>query len=184
MEILGEDTVDQAYQHDLESFFYVLLWICTFYTGSGTQKTGLDAHTTPMYQWKEQETTKEFHMRWFVYMVLPHFTEFFREFTDLAQELYDVMFPGGNLAASQSTVTHKSFIHILEAKLTELTMQSRLVQVATSIQPSTMKPALPQPSTMKPALLHVEVAKRMLASSVSPMSAEGPYSDPSVRCHT
>ena len=103
-------------------------------------------------------------------MVLPHFTEFFKEFTDLAQELYNVMFPGGNLTASQSTVTHKSFICILKAKLTELTMQSRLVQVATSIQPS----------TIKPALLHVEVTKRMLASSVSPMSAKGPYSDPSV----
>ena len=25
MEILGEDTVDHAYQHDLESFFYIFL---------------------------------------------------------------------------------------------------------------------------------------------------------------
>lgn len=149
MEILGEDTVDHVYQHDLELFFYVFLWICTFYTGSGTQVTGTDAHEVPMYKWREDKTAKEFHMQQFEHMVLPHFTEFFKEFTDLAQELYDVMFPGRNLTASQNTVTHKSFIHILKAKLTELTMQSRPVQAATPIQPS----------TKKPAPLHVEVTK-------------------------
>ena len=102
-------------------------------------------------------------------MVLPHFMEFFKEFTDLAQELYDVMFLGRNLTASQNTVTHKSFIRILDAKLTELKMQSRPVQAATLIQCS----------TKKPAPLHVEVTKQTLASSVLPMSTEGPYSDPS-----
>ena len=77
------------------------------------------------------------------------FYHIFEEFTDLAQELYNVMFLGRNLAASQSTVTYKSFISILEAKLPELTMQFRPVQVATLIQPS----------TMKPVPLYVEVTK-------------------------
>jgi hypothetical protein len=172
IELLAGDPVDHGYQHDLESFFYVFLWICTFYTKPGVLIAAKDAKDKPMYLWGKREWThKEVHMRRFDRLVLHHFTEYFEDFKGLAQALYNVMFPREDVFASHSSVTHKSFISILEAKIAEL--KSKPEQAVTSPSPVSTPSETEVP-------YHVGFAKRMLDSSIS-LPTEGWHSEPSSR---
>lgn len=137
MEILNGTATEHTFQHDLESFLYVLLWICSTYTAPGKMRVGIideeDQMIPPIYEWVDSWAIKETHMRHFKRMVLPHFTEFFSDFQDTAQAIFDVMFPDTNvMSASKSAVSYTSFLAPLKAKLAEIQAESGTQPVASS----------------------------------------------------
>ena len=48
-------SVTQTYRHDLESFFYVLIWIAVGYKGSHYPNYPGDNETDPLYQWRRSD---------------------------------------------------------------------------------------------------------------------------------
>lgn len=169
LEMLAQDPVTHTYHHDLESFFYVFLWICTFYSKPGVEIGAKDAKEKPMYYWNDrgkESSSKEVHMKSyqrFERKILDNFAEYFEDFKGLAKELYEAVFPA---CGSQSTVTHKSFISILEVGIKKL-----------ELKPEEQVSSPPSPESEIEVPYHVGFAKRMIEIS---LPTEGWQSAPPV----
>ncbi|KDR76375.1 hypothetical protein GALMADRAFT_268015 [Galerina marginata CBS 339.88] len=107
-------------RHDLESFFYVLLWICWHYAGPhNVERQNFDISLTPANTWlvgedfqaigfnkiAQMSVTKD----WFRTGLLSKFAPYFEDLKDCVAKLREKIF--GNYAAD---ITHQEIIDILE----------------------------------------------------------------------
>lgn len=93
--LLGEQ---HSFMHDLESFFWVLFWICIHYDGPG-QPIGPTEFDT----WNYEKDEKLVQLKLgtiadepvFLKIVGDHFTPYYRPLSSLINELREAVFPGG-----------------------------------------------------------------------------------------
>ncbi|KAG7086893.1 hypothetical protein E1B28_002813 [Marasmius oreades] len=83
------------YRHDLESFFYALLWLCSRYNGPG--KALNDGEALPYDSWSTG-TSEEVRMTKWDLLTEPEFepqiTDFFRDFDSWLDEMQTQLFYG------------------------------------------------------------------------------------------
>lgn len=107
--------------HDLESFLYVILYICTYTIGPGVMRKHVDvpsAMTIPLSRWFMKEYIKEIgrtkigHMATSDDSIISKFDEYWADFVPFVRELIKTCFPYGAQCVSNS-LTHANMLEIL-----------------------------------------------------------------------
>jgi hypothetical protein len=126
----GGPQIKHQPKHDLESLFYVLIWICVNYTGPhGEKRVDWDIFmkAAPLGRWLDP--SKEFeevatiklgqfsHASIFVSQILSLFSEYFKELKPCCLDLRAMFFPG---ELENRDITHAGFLSILETTLHKL----------------------------------------------------------------
>jgi hypothetical protein len=125
---------DHKPEHDLESLFYVLVWICSLYTGPGKPREGLDKlshELLPVLDWADSQRSfqqiadlKKGHVLQsedFQERVLQYYSEYFRPLKQCCENLRQLFFPSRDPA-----VDHKQFIIVLQEALKTLPKETTL----------------------------------------------------------
>lgn len=126
--LMGGKNVTHSPSHDLESLFYVLIFICTNLEGPGTPRSleSLIAFTSlPIASWFVPETSFEglatdklgvahaFEKR-----ILKYFSPYFSDIKPCVRELFVAMYPNG--PQLKSSLTHDRMIEIFTTTLESL----------------------------------------------------------------
>ena len=144
----GDSEVANAAQHDLETLFYVFVWICSLYAAPGVIRDfdkGSALDSIIVLKWNEVKDSREVgeikrsHLSYGGNKVAACFTPYFASLRGCCVQLLNAIFPKGSEAradyrASLSPVTHDQIITIFKAAL-ELVLKeeraesTRLTQV-------------------------------------------------------
>lgn len=124
MSIYVLDTTEGLVQkpcHDLESLFYVLLYMCMAYVGPGQRRSEKELEDTqkfPLCEWFEPKNftsigaTKAGHLAVFEYRLRPNFTPYFMDLVEPMNALLRVLFP--NKDYHNCEATHDNMLKILQ----------------------------------------------------------------------
>lgn len=119
-----QETPVHVYQHDLESFLYVLIWICTTYERPGVLRKDTKGLTIMLWndstiQKAQLGASKHGHLL-SPELIFVGFSPYFKAFCPLVEALMEVLFTTPDYRTSKSTVTHEAFISIFKKALSEL----------------------------------------------------------------
>jgi len=116
-------TKDHKAEHDLESLFYALVWICSLYTNPG-EKRELDelSHgALPILDWADPQRTfqqiadlKKGHLQLrqdFQDRILEYYSEYFHPLKQCCETLRQLFFQD---CQQRDPVTHEQFISVLQ----------------------------------------------------------------------
>ena len=114
---------DHSFIHDLESFFWVLFWVCAHWNGPGQGKSRTEYETWNYKDTKELAEIKKGKVDEedkFTKEVTENFTPYCRPLIPCIQELRKVVFPGGKrrldedreLYSRMKSVLEKARIHV------------------------------------------------------------------------
>jgi hypothetical protein len=116
--VTTDEHFGQQSRHDLESFLYVLFYICTFTSGPGIPrpKTEIPADDTMRAWFSDKKLStigwiKAGHMCSPQNTIVPYFSEYWRDFAPFAIELSRLCFPGNT--THPNGLTYDSMIMIL-----------------------------------------------------------------------
>jgi hypothetical protein len=136
----SDQTPVHVYQHDLESFLYVLIWICTNYEYPDILKKNVDKLTVTLWNDHSQDQAqlgagKRGHLMTPKPLIFTGFSPYFHVFCPLVDEFMKVLFTTPDYYTSKSPVTHQDVIKIFRDALSNLPPE----------------PDAPQPNAHKPA---------------------------------
>jgi Fungal protein kinase len=106
-----------TFMHDLESFFWVLFWICIHYTGprGGAQVTGFERwnyeDTTTLAELKQGIVADE---RYFIKNITENFTPYYRPLIPWVNRLRRVVFPEGKQWERKDPILYSQMKAVLE----------------------------------------------------------------------
>lgn len=123
--------------YDLESIYYVLLWICMGYNGPCNTDWKIsvgnksvfpeEAEGAVMHSWVHTKSfldcakLGQFHHQYFEDTVLSQFSPYFKEFKPYAKKFRDLFFP---LSGPRNVATHDDMIAIFDAAIHKLSRNS------------------------------------------------------------
>ncbi|KAF8816743.1 hypothetical protein BYT27DRAFT_7247914 [Phlegmacium glaucopus] len=139
----GDQTQGHAYQHNLESFLYVLIWICITYKGPGVLKKNINSIVM---SWNDQNVTqleylgitKRAHLQT-KDVIYRGFSPYFQGFRPLIDGLMDILLTTPDYYTGKSAVTHQAFITIFENILSTLPPESAVSRPPTGTKPAVKK---------------------------------------------
>lgn len=135
LELLGPTTsstaangITNTYHHDLESLFYVLIWICTIFKSPGVIRDSEELVRLIPMKWNQVRDVisianeKRGHLQKRGEAIVQCFSEYFASFRPLFDEFYEALFPKLTEAREDfcsriSGVTHTQLIDIFERAL-------------------------------------------------------------------
>jgi hypothetical protein len=133
IQILQGGVVEHKVEHDLESFFYVLLYICTMYEGPDKRNSGdRTDFEHPFGHWIDEATSWKIiataRIAAFLHpaktddLVFKHVHVYFRPLLPLLRNLCDHIFTTNHetRSADEPCGTHQEFLRILEVAFHEL----------------------------------------------------------------
>ena len=104
-------------RHDLESIFYVLIWVCSHMEGPEIERS--DPHSLPVREWctmndnlRRLGLIKLSHIADFEDSILKHFTPYWKDFKPYARKLMDAFWPTS--FQKPNSMTSKLMLEILE----------------------------------------------------------------------
>ncbi|KAF3768433.1 hypothetical protein M406DRAFT_286387 [Cryphonectria parasitica EP155] len=110
-----------SFMHDIESFFWVLFWICIHYEGPGKERTVLKFD-----KWNYMDTDALLTMKAgvitsdvFTRTVAQHFTDYYRPLIPLATRLREVIFPGNECWKQEDPTLYARVRNILAEGCTD-----------------------------------------------------------------
>lgn len=122
--------VPNTFQHDLETLFYVFVWICSIYQSPGRIRDEDPdlSDSLVILKWNQDKNPKEIgeikrsHMSYGGIKLSACFSPYFASFKPFCIQIFDVLFPKGSEArsdhrASLSPVTHEEIIAIFHKAL-------------------------------------------------------------------
>jgi hypothetical protein len=126
--------VVNCYQHDLESLFYVFVWICSLFDAPGTARVDgrhfdkTEKHSLIILKWNEDKEPREIgeikrsHLSYGGRKLAACFSDYFADLRPFCIELFNALFPMGSNArsdyhASLSPVNYDQIIVIFEKAL-------------------------------------------------------------------
>jgi Fungal protein kinase len=123
-------------EHDLESLFYVLVWICSLWSSPGVPKQlNLLQDQLPILNWADTMRSfsnivdfKHGHVSLaslFKERILDKFSQYFEPLKNCAEELRKLFFPPDYGPNRDNRVTHSQFIAILKGTLTQLPLEPK-----------------------------------------------------------
>jgi hypothetical protein len=117
-------TETHAPEHDLESIFYVLVWICSYYSGPSQKQPAFILESLAIRDWADKSKTllqiadiKHGHVAdedYFKKRVVRFFPPYFRPLEECAIQLRGLLFPNTNLKPKP---TYEGFIAVLHKAL-------------------------------------------------------------------
>ncbi|KIM79066.1 hypothetical protein PILCRDRAFT_10726 [Piloderma croceum F 1598] len=152
--------VTNSFQHDLESLFYVFVWICSMYDAPGQLRV-MDSSSSQsllLLKWNENKEaksigeTKKGHLSYGGSKLAACFSPYFTTLAPFCIKSFDALFPKNSGAhedycASVSPVTHKEVITIFE-RAVEQVLEEESKEDQDAIKPTMHYPTLSQePST-------------------------------------
>ena len=147
----GDSEVANAAQHDLETLFYVFVWICSLYAAPGVIRDfdkGSASDSIIVLKWNEVKDSREVgeikrsHLSYGGNKVAACFTPYFASLRGCCVQLLNAIFPKGSEAradyrASLSPVTHDQIITIFKAAL-ELVLKEERAEGVNTIDSGAM----------------------------------------------
>jgi hypothetical protein len=120
-----------TYRDDLESFFYVLIWICVMYESTGHRRYVRDAQDeicppTVLDGWSSAEAAGVKHLQMFEETqfedILNAFSDRFRELGGMMKEIRRALFQGGLTAGNDEARDrlYDAFLGILQRQLNKM----------------------------------------------------------------
>ena len=164
---LGDSEVTNAAQHDLETLFYIFVWICSLYAAPRVIRNfdkGSASDSIIILKWNKVKDSKEVgeikrsHLSYGGNKVAACFTPYFASLRGCCVQLLNVIFPKGSEArtdycASLNPVTHDQIITIFKAAL-ELVLKEERAKGVNMIDSGTMN----TPNRMMPKWQLGEIA--------------------------
>ena len=125
--------VTNSFQHDLESLFYVFVWICSMYDAPGQLRVMDDSslQSLLLLKWNENKEAKSIgeikkgHLSYGGSKLAACFSPYFTTLTPFCIDFFDALFPKNSGArqdyrASVSPVTHEEVIKIFKRALEQV----------------------------------------------------------------
>lgn len=108
-------------RHDLESIFYVLIWLCSHMEGPETERS--DPHSLPIREWCSMNVNlrklgliKLSHIADFEDSILGHFTPYWHDFKPYVRQMAEEFWP--STYQKPNNMTSKKMLKILKAAIT------------------------------------------------------------------
>jgi hypothetical protein len=101
---------EHSFVHDLESFFWVLFWICIHYNGPGKadkEKTAFSHWNSLTWDALAQSKDGLIQLRHFERSLTAHVTEYSKPLLPIALELRDALFPKGDPSGADEGLYEK-----------------------------------------------------------------------------
>ncbi|KAH7053440.1 hypothetical protein B0J12DRAFT_698622 [Macrophomina phaseolina] len=108
---------DHSFMHDLESFFWLLFWICTHWNGAGVDLSGSEYDSWNSKDTKELaelKSGKVLEEEEFENEVKQNFTEYCKPLVTCVQELRKVVFPGDRRRKNENETLYSQMMDVLE----------------------------------------------------------------------
>jgi Fungal protein kinase len=110
-------------RHDLESVFYVLIWVCSHMEGPETERS--DPHSLPVREWCSMNVNlrklgliKLSHLADFEDSILRHFTPYWNDFKPYVRQLMDAFWP--TTFQKSNSMTSEKMLEILKDAITNM----------------------------------------------------------------
>jgi hypothetical protein len=130
--------------HDLESIFYVLIWVCSHMEGPETERS--DPHSLeslPVREWCSMNVDlrtlgliKLSHLAYFEDSILRHFTPYWNDFKPYLRQLKSAFWPTSTMFPNPNNMTSEKMLAILReaiANVKDVEVQYTLVSQSYSI---------------------------------------------------
>lgn len=114
-------------RHDLESIFYVLIWVCSHMEGPETERS--DPHSLPIREWCSMDVNlrklgliKLSHIADFEDSILGHFTPYWHDFKPYVRQMAEEFWP--TTYQKPNNMTSESLLKILKAAIAAMPSES------------------------------------------------------------